>query len=129
MSTGFVYSATWMGKGDGTFGRATMKTGAKVTVFGGWPPTASVSAVADINGDGILDSAGLAVPSGTQAVQVQFGNADGTMQVPQFYDAGPNPGLVVVGDVNGDGRPDLIVVNSKSSSTPTLAVLFNDGNW
>ncbi len=78
-------------------------------------------AVADINGDGKLD---LAVSNfcdnssdctngiGNGTVGVLLGKGDGTFQSAVVYDAGGSDTYsVAMGDVNGDGKPDLIVTN------------------
>src|SRR5207245_10519330 len=45
-------------------------------------------------------------------VSVLLGNGDGTFQPAQSFAAGFSPSSVVVGDFNGDGRPDLAVANA-----------------
>lgn len=76
---------------------------------------ADAMAVADLNGDGNLDvvianECSATCPNG--AVTVSLGNGDGTFQPAVLYDSGGqyNDG-VAVADVNGDGRPDIIVTN------------------
>jgi hypothetical protein len=77
---------------------------------------ASSVATADVNGDGKLDI--LVVnqcPIGSCAqglVSVLLGNGDGTFQSPVSYNSGGwVPLSVAVADVNGDGKPDLVVAN------------------
>src|SRR5262249_10347755 len=98
---------------------------------GSWPPPVwnPQSAGADFNQDGIYEFARPAIQNGVGVVMVWLRNGDGTYQSPQLYAAGPNPGSIAAGDINGDGWIDLVVVNSLSSDKPTLSVLLNDGNW
>lgn len=70
-------------------------------------------ALGDLNGDGRIDIA--AANGGSQSgdpgdVGVLLNTGDGTF-VAANYPAGPNPASVVLGDVNGDCRLDLAVVN------------------
>ncbi len=106
--------AVLLGNGDGTFQPAvTYSTGA----YG-----ANSVAVADMNGDGILDLV-VANWCGTQdqygcryqsgAVSVLFGNGDGTFQTALVYGSGGLDAYsVAIGDLNGDRKPDLVVTNS-----------------
>jgi hypothetical protein len=106
-----------LGNGDGTFQTA-------VTYGSGGYPPESV-AVADVNGDGkpdilvaneCVDECAI-----TGNVGVLLGNGDGTFQTVVTYDVG-NPTSVAVGDVNGDGKPDVLVVD------PRVGVLLGNGD-
>jgi hypothetical protein len=84
---------------------------------------------ADMNGDGILDiidiSTVLASPSdpGVYVVQdnlltVLLGKPDGTFQLQdQVTSLGPDVTNVVVGEVSGDQRPDLVITNSNGQTS------------
>jgi hypothetical protein len=93
-----------LGNGDGTFKKA-------VTYPAGFFP-ASV-AVADVNGDGKPD---LVVANtqdnGNGSVGVLLGNGDGTFaSIVNYASGGNSPLSVAVADVNGDGKPDMVVAN------------------
>ena len=58
-------------------------------------------------------------------VSVLLGNGNGTFQAQQTFATGNQPDSVAVGDVNGDGKPDLVVANGQSN---TVSVLLGNGN-
>ena len=64
-----------------------------------------------------------------RTLSVLLGNGNGTFQAPATYATtnGPaaNPQAVAVGDVNGDGKPDLVVAATYSTS---LVVLLGNGD-
>jgi hypothetical protein len=66
-------------------------------------------------------------------VGVLLGNGDGTFQAATTYDSGgQSSGGVAVADVNGDGKPDLVTVNSCANSGNctggTVGVLLGNGD-
>ena len=79
----------------------------------------------DLNGDGKID---LAMsdegvwPHNNAGVTVLNGNGDGTFQGSVFYPVGTTAGgqFLATGDFNGDGEPDLAVVNSVNGVITTL---------
>jgi len=90
-------------------------------------------AVADFNGDGKLDIA--ATDNFNGVVQIFTGNGDGTFTVGanSTYptDTGsPNPVGLIVGDFNGDGKPDLAIVNNIGvpAATADVGILLNNGS-
>src|SRR5260370_41803015 len=58
-------------------------------------------------------------------VSVLLGNGDGSLQAPRIFAAGSYPFSVAVGDFNGDGWLDLVVVNSGSTD---VSVLLGNGD-
>ncbi len=80
--------------------------------------------VADFNGDGNLD---LAIANrSSNDISVLMGKGDGTFITGVKYSsgAGTNPFGIATADVNGDGKPDLVVANAGNK---TIAVLMNTG--
>ncbi|MFN7996636.1 MAG: VCBS repeat-containing protein [Bryobacteraceae bacterium] len=90
-------------------------------------------AVGDFNKDGKADLA--VVLSATDQVAVMLGNGDGSFQSARvftvFPQSQPEPGTgfgaanVELADFNGDGKVDLAVANTLTS---TVGVLFGDGS-
>jgi hypothetical protein len=128
-STGKGAVAVMLGNGDGTFKTA-------INYDSGGYPAYSV-AVADVNLDGNPDLL-VSNYSSAVAVGVLLGNGDGTFKPVVTYssDPGPIPYPVNSGgvaDVNGDGKPDLLVVNDTveggSGANPgSVAVLLGNGD-
>jgi hypothetical protein len=109
-----------LGNGDGTF-QAAVTYGS-----GGVRPTSVV--VADVNGDGRADLLAANItcdadPCPGGVVGVLLGNGDGTFQ-PAITHGGLNAQAVSVADVNGDGKPDLLI----ASGFFTVEVLIGIGN-
>ena len=111
----------FLGNGDGTFPAA-------------FPPHYSSArgpvslAVGDFNGDGKLDLAVANItPDNTYHffVSILLGNGDGTFANAVYYPVDAGPYSVVVGDFNGDGKPDLAVANAYSNN---VSILLGNGN-
>jgi Bacterial Ig-like domain (group 3)/FG-GAP-like repeat/HYDIN/CFA65/VesB-like, Ig-like domain/Abnormal spindle-like microcephaly-assoc'd, ASPM-SPD-2-Hydin len=105
-----------IGNGDGTFQ-------APVSYAAG--PEPGVVAVGDFNGDGKLDiAAGNTnnfMPGGS--VSILLGNGDGTFQAAVNYSSS-SPYDMAVGDLNGDGKLDIVVANHGAQ----VSVLLGNGD-
>lgn len=123
-------AAVYLGNGDGTFQPfVAYATGAK---------NALSIAAADVNHDGKVDlvvSNGCALKSrnctGLGFVSILFGKGDGTFKPPQVLGTGgTNPLSVIIGDVNEDKKPDIVVLNSLDSyyhpTSGIVAVMLNN---
>ena len=103
-----------------------------VIYSGSFAPTGP-AVVADINHDGRPDLITLQHNSGSGYVFLN--NGKGTFGVPlQFFDQGQMPAALAVGDVNGDGKLDIVLANTTSSDiytsgtyTGSVTVLLGDG--
>ncbi len=97
--------------------------------------TSSIVAI-DVNGDGKLDLvmanpcvAG-SVCQGAVAgdVSVLLGNGDGTFQAPTIHYADTGINSLWVADVNGDGKPDLLVCGFSATLQSTVSVELGNGD-
>lgn len=83
-------------------------------------------AVADFNGDGNLDIA--IANRSSNDISVLLGKGNGTFATGVKYSAGsggPDPDSIAAIDLNGDGKPDLVVGDLGTNS---ISVFINAGN-
>ena len=102
-----------MGKGGGAFA-----VPATIATFAGGAPSI---VAADFNGDGNTDVA-VSVKA-ANSVWVYLGHGDSTFGSPSKFPTAASPAQTAVGDVNGDGRLDIVAVTATGFS-----VLLGSGN-
>lgn len=110
-SSGSGEEIVFLGNGNGTFQAGKTSAGVSLPAF---------AVTRDFNNDGNLDLviSGCGTCSET-AVSILLGKGDGTFQAPTTITSYAgisiagfvNVGTLAVGDVNGDGKPDLFLMN------------------
>lgn len=110
-----------LGNGDGTF-----QTQIRNTTFG-----CQSALIGDFNSDGKLDLAGSGGEP-LESIGVMLGNGDGTFrrEVDSPIGVIPKLSLALIGDFNGDGKPDIAVGSSidNSNAENWLNVLLGNGD-
>jgi hypothetical protein len=112
-----------LGNGDGTFQKATQ--------YNSGGNFANSVAIGDVNGDGHPDLivANMCDAGCEGIIGVLLGNGDGTFQPAITYDSGDfEAQSLAVGDVNGDGKLDLVVANYGGANHSTVSVLLGNGD-
>lgn len=119
-ATGTLY--LMLNAGDGTF---TMPVAADQA------PYLNLLAVGDVNGDGVSDLVVSAIGDVTNniagATYLYLGTGKGTLQPRQTLSGGANPGGVAIADLNNDGKPDIIISGTTSTTQGYLTTLVNQG--
>jgi Flp pilus assembly secretin CpaC len=108
----------FLGSGNGTFGTpATIKVGT----------APSAVAVGDFNNDGNMDIAVTDSGAGVNQVAILLGDGQGNFAAPVTYATGTDPVALVAQDFDGDGQPDLAIVNQGDGTTPsTVSILLGN---
>ena len=89
--------------------------------------------IADVNGDGLLDIVVANLDPGADgigsagvSVLLQDAAHPGSFLAPVTYATQGDAIDVAVGDLNGDGKPDLVVANLEPAPTGSVSVLLQD---
>jgi hypothetical protein len=69
--------------------------------------------------------AGTAVAAGSLGVAALFAGSAPSFARARSYAAGHGPWSVAIGDLNGDGKPDLATANFGTGAADTVSVLLN----
>jgi hypothetical protein len=116
---GSNFISVYLGKADGTYTE-------KATISLQQGPTSYPFVSADFNGDGIPD---LAIPLyGQSEIAIVLGKGDGTFAAPTITSLSPSDGdlsHILVADFNGDGFPDLAVIDRQHYA---VEVVLGNGN-
>lgn len=125
-TTGNTQVNIYFGTGTGTFTAGATYTAPSSNNFN--PGPNSIVAV-DVNGDDKLDLVAMTPYNG---VFVFLGNGDGTFQPPVVNTTVctgtiGNCGSMAVGDLNGDGKPDL-ALQSNDTTGGGMSILLNTGS-
>jgi hypothetical protein len=105
-----------LGKADGTFSSA-VNYAVNANPIG--------VAVGDFNKDGKLDIVAISGFGSGAGISLLLGNGDGTFQPFTFFSTGGELTSIAVGDVNGDGKLDVVMSDNGSN---VVDVVLGNGN-
>ncbi len=112
---------TLLGNGDGTFSA----TPTSVALTG----AAGQANLVDLNGDGLLDVAALDANSNELTIYLATSTSTYAAGAPYTtpYDLW-NACSLATGDLNGDGKPEIVTSNCQNNNTDNLTVYVNHGD-
>jgi hypothetical protein len=84
------------------------------------PVQTSAVAVSDFNGDGKPDLAAMGSNGTSGALEILLGNSSFTFQPPVNFPVGAAQTAMAIGDFDGDGRPDLALLNYTGGTVSIL---------
>jgi FG-GAP-like repeat len=103
-----------LGHGDGTFQPAVQySTGASTNP--------ECMRLADLNGDGRLDIVTANASAASNNISVLLNQGSGTFGTPATFGTATHPTSIAVGDLNGDGKQDIVTANYASNNVSVLS--------
>ena len=84
---------------------------------------------ADVNGNGLADVVMPGPPLGnSNSIAILDGQANGLLSSPQYIPVVTAPYAVAVGDIDGNGTPDLVPITTDNFSSTTVSIMLGDGH-
>jgi hypothetical protein len=119
----FIFAALSIPVGPGQVQGSDITKFSTIVIPVGGDPDAI--AVADVNHDGTADI--IAANPDSATVTVLLGDGKGSFRKSRGspFPAGHLPSDIGIGDFNGDGNPDLLIINTQ---TPYVTLLLGDGH-
>jgi uncharacterized protein (TIGR03437 family) len=122
--------AILLGNGNGTFQTPQMTAlpGPIIQQTIGAAAIAGL-AVGDLNGDGIPDVVAAINGATSNQVAVLLGIGNGSFKTAVLSNTGTSPPEILIGDINGDGKPDLLLADCCGLSEASFLAGNGDGTF